>query len=109
MIFFLHADAAVGADDNIPARETLIGSVRNCVELGWHLHLDRLVGPFLNSLTNRRTWAAAQGVRAWRPGCLGPERAVRAVVATILVRVARPKALDRDIEPPPEHRKRDRF
>src|SRR5215469_13303898 len=109
----MHADAAAGGDEGVAVMQRVcevgqagVGSRTRRVDFGRTLHGERLVWPFGIEFLNKGVEAGLllETVHCGRSGCLFLQRQMHALVAAVLLWVARLDALDGDAEPQPPHR-----
>src|SRR5216684_6727363 len=109
----MHADAAAGGDENVAVvqrvcevGQTGVGSRTRGVDFGRTLHGERLVWPFGIEFLGKVVEAGLlmQAVHSGRSGCFFLQREMHALVAAVVLRVARLDALDGDAEAKPSQR-----
>src|ERR1700751_1647629 len=109
----MHADTAAGGAEGVAivqrggeVGQAEVGSRTRRIDFGRTLHGKRLVWPFGVEFPDKvvETGLLLQAVHSGRSGCLFLQREMHALVAAVLLRVARPDALDGDAEAEPPHR-----
>src|ERR1700739_3321246 len=109
----MHADAAAAGDEGVAVMPRVcevgqagVGSRTGRVDFGRTLHGECLVWPFGIELLNKVVEAGLllQAVHSGRSGCFFLQRQMHALVAAVLLWVARLDALDCDAEPQPPPR-----
>src|SRR5204863_4847801 len=110
----MHADAAAGGNQGVAVMQRVcevgqagIGSRTGRVDFRRTLHGERLVWPFGIEFLNKVVEAGLllQTVYSGRSGCFFLQRQMHALVAAVLLWVARLDALDVDAEPRPPSRR----
>src|SRR6185312_2242349 len=109
----MQAEASAGGNKHLAIVERIgqlrqagVATRRGGVELGGALHLEGLVWPFGIELADEgiEAFLLLQAIGARRPGGFPFEGEVHALMASVLLRVARLDAFDRNTKPEPPHR-----
>src|SRR5947207_7763039 len=109
----MQAEPSTGGDKNLAIVERIDqfgqAAVRawcGKVEFGRASHIERLMGPFSIELADEgvEAFLLLQAVGARRAGRFPLEREMHALMAAILLRMARFNPLDPNTEPEPPHR-----
>jgi hypothetical protein len=110
----VHADATAGGHDDVAVmegiadvRQAAIRTRRCNIDIGGTLHAQGVMRSFAIELVNEviELFLVLQRVYRRRAGRLFLEREMHALMATVLLRMARLDALDLNTEPEPPHRK----